>query len=86
MSDKHVARYYIYISEYFGLAWRKEATGKLGVKPKLAFLTGLGDRGSLSSPVKWAIPAIRPWAFLNLFPVCWLQAVPADELQRRYWF
>lgn len=55
VSDKHVSRL---PPEYFGLARRKEAIGKLGVKPKLEFLTGLGVQGFLSSHVKWAIPAM----------------------------
>lgn len=35
MSDKHILGLR---PEYFGLAWGKEAIGKLGVKPKLELL------------------------------------------------
>ena len=61
-SDKRVPGFRL---ECFCLAGRKEAIGRLGVKPKLEFLIGLRDQGSLSSRVKRAFPAVRPWAFLN---------------------
>lgn len=80
MSDKCVPRSQ---QECFVLPWGKEAIGKLEVKLK-EFFTGLGDEGCLSSHVKQAIPTIHPWAFPNLFPVCRLQAMPADVSRWRY--